>query len=94
MTSSHLRASRARNTRLATRISISPTGYRGGGDMWAHLVRSVSPEPRGWIGEYVRERGCPFYRDPTIADLARRFGVSRRAAQVRRAARHVGGGRG
>lgn len=61
-----------------------PTGYRGRESHWAHdWFAACLLMPRAWVGEYMRERGWRLDRDPMIADVARRFGVSRRAAQVR-----------
>lgn len=61
-----------------------PSGYRGRDSHWAHdRFAAALLMPRAWVGQYMRERGWKLERPQLVAEVARKFGVSRRAAEVR-----------
>lgn len=81
----HHMIERPENVRIAGFQYVQlPAAYRGRDRHWAHeFFAACLLMPRGWIGSYMRERGWKLERPQLIADVARRFGVSRRAAEVR-----------
>lgn len=61
-----------------------PSGYRGRDSHWAHdRFAAALLMPRAWIGAYMRDHGWKLERPQLVADIAREFRVSRRAAEVR-----------
>jgi Zn-dependent peptidase ImmA (M78 family) len=61
-----------------------PTGYRGRTSHWLHdRFASALLMPAPWIGSFMRERGWKLERDALVATIARSFGVTPRAAEVR-----------
>jgi Zn-dependent peptidase ImmA (M78 family) len=61
-----------------------PSGYRGRESHALHdrfAAALLMPAP--WIGNFIRERGWKLERAELIPTVARNFGVSQRAAEVR-----------
>lgn len=81
----HHMIERPENARMAGIEYVQlPAAYRGRDRHWAHeFFAACLLMPRRWIGMYMRDRGWQLERPQLVDDVARRFGVSRRAAEVR-----------
>ena len=88
----HLMDTPTQNWVAGTRLPL-PSGYRGRARHDAHeFFAACLLVPRAWLGDYMRSRGWRLERGPLIADVARRFGVSKSAAEVRlKELGHIGG---